>query len=394
MANKRHFLGWDRPALPSAVAWLSDQVGEPSGWNLHPWLVVVPVARAGRRLLELLTERSEQAGGGLIPPDICTVGELPDRLCPLPSSGWRLASDSRAMLTRAEALRQFDREPLAELVPHPPENDDALGWWRLAERLRRVSDELATGLLTFEDVMERQTQGRLMLPRPERWQTLRAVDQAYHELLAADHLIDRQRHRLQTVRQGQCRCEQKIMLLGAPDLGAMAHALLTQLEASLTVLIHAPEAHAAGFDDLGAMVGSYWRDRPVPMADASIRVIDRTTDQPGEVVAAIVDVNRQRQQTGQQSGQQAGQGALPPDQITVGLGDEKQGGAIRRAIERAARGSCRDRTGDAEDAPRHVARLAGVLCRASAAGCFRGTGAPSSGHRLPAHASGEYRSRR
>ena len=334
MTGTRHFLGWDQPALPRAAAWLAQHAAradspaaQPPHTELHHWRVVVPGARAGRRLMELLTEQPE-LGGALTPPDVRTLGSLPDLLCP-PPTRHRIATDTQAALARMAALRAFDRDTLATVAPHPPAEQDVMGWYRLADRLRQLGDELAAGACTVDDVCRAQQNNTIDLPRPERWEALRDIEHAYHQRLADDGLVDRQRHRLDTMRAGECTSDREIILIATPDLGPLTEAMLRQVaeHVSVIALIHAPDAHADGFDDLGACISTYWRDQVVELPESSLRVVERTTDQPGEVAAAVAAMNEQRQA--------AGQNKLAPDEVTIGLGDETQGGAIRRTLQRA-----------------------------------------------------------
>ncbi len=80
---ERVFLGWHRPALPAAAEWLAAAAPpRPGSLELSGWRVVLPGARAGRRLLELLLEEAEARGLTLAPPELVTVGSLPERLHP------------------------------------------------------------------------------------------------------------------------------------------------------------------------------------------------------------------------------------------------------------------------------------------------------------------------
>ena len=102
----REFLGWEQPLLPSAVEWLARKYAAKGELNLGEVIVVVPGRRAGRRLLELLVLRAENERLRLTPPQIVTLGELPERLYPLQKP---LASDLVQQLTWAKVLRESDR---------------------------------------------------------------------------------------------------------------------------------------------------------------------------------------------------------------------------------------------------------------------------------------------
>ena len=86
MAADRRFLGWDKPLLAQAAACLLERYlgGGPVdgpldlGPGFDRVMVVVPGARAGRRLGELLAD--QPASRHLVPPSIVTVGQLPERL--------------------------------------------------------------------------------------------------------------------------------------------------------------------------------------------------------------------------------------------------------------------------------------------------------------------------
>src|SRR5262245_44275336 len=80
MAISRHFLDWSRPALPAAAEWLVAHYQRDDTLDLSQVVVVVPGARAGRRLLEILVQRAEEAELRLIPAEIATEGQIPELL--------------------------------------------------------------------------------------------------------------------------------------------------------------------------------------------------------------------------------------------------------------------------------------------------------------------------
>jgi len=122
MSVNRHFLPWDKPLLPQAVAHLA------AGWNgagpldLSRLLVIVPTRQSGRRLREALAEHAAGRGQAALPPRIMT----PDGLiapAALPAVASRLLTDElgyddpagvlRALLDkRARQRRLKELEPL------------------------------------------------------------------------------------------------------------------------------------------------------------------------------------------------------------------------------------------------------------------------------------------
>ena len=83
MNCKRLFLGREKPCLHQVVRLLWDQYAREGFWDLSGLVVVVPGGRAGRRLVELLTEaagRDREAPAVLLLPQIVTAGDLPEEL--------------------------------------------------------------------------------------------------------------------------------------------------------------------------------------------------------------------------------------------------------------------------------------------------------------------------
>ncbi|HID21707.1 MAG TPA: hypothetical protein EYP14_04825, partial [Planctomycetaceae bacterium] len=80
MSIQRVFMGWSQPALEQAGCYLLDHSVDDAQADLRRVVAVVPGARAGRRLLEILVDLVEQRDVALFPPRIVTVGELPELL--------------------------------------------------------------------------------------------------------------------------------------------------------------------------------------------------------------------------------------------------------------------------------------------------------------------------
>ena len=129
MPIRRVFLDWTRPALPEVVSRLIDEYSAGDEIDLSRVIVVVPGKRAGRRLRELLTDRT---GGRCRPPRVITINELPELLY---EPKFPFASDLVQKLAWAEALRTMGAGELQGLIHTLPAQADAAGWLALAELL-------------------------------------------------------------------------------------------------------------------------------------------------------------------------------------------------------------------------------------------------------------------
>lgn len=67
MSVQRVFLNWDRPGLTAAVEYLVERFASSGELDLANLVMVVPGARAGRRLLELLVQLADQPPVALFP---------------------------------------------------------------------------------------------------------------------------------------------------------------------------------------------------------------------------------------------------------------------------------------------------------------------------------------
>lgn len=371
MSVERIFLGWDQPVLPLAATWLREHLAgdgqpkQPDGsaaesaegihgavmgsgmMDLSHVLVVVPASRAGRRLIELLTEPTATAALPLHPPRVVTLGQLPEQLYepPLP-----LAEPMPAMLARVAALGQADEATLRTIVDQPPEQDDFSGWFTLAEQLRDLRDDLAAWQLTPADVPQLAAERGLDLSGEARWQALAGLEQAYEAQLQSRDWTDEQIARRHAIAHGSCQCRQHIVLLACADINAQLLAMLRQLACPMTALIAAPQAHTAGFDAFGSLDVAYWRKQQVTVADQTLHIVNKPHDQAMHIVRILAqwrdEVKQAKQQpqadaaTASTSSRLASQtGTLPPmtaDQITIALGDQTQAGLVRRTLSLAS----------------------------------------------------------
>ena len=305
MSLARHFLDWDGPALPKTAAWLVDKFGH----DLAGVVVVTPGARAGRRLLELLVEMT--AGRPLSPPDFVTAGALPERLY---SPDQPVADDLLALLAWTDILRNAKEQIIQCVVPHPPDRNDHPAWWSLAEQLAQLRSQLAAECVRIDQVAPRCAEASPDFPDAERWHAIASLDAAYASRLRDRKLIDKHTARLSAT----CRTDRSIVLVGAADLNRVTLAMLEQVADSVTVLIHAPESEADGFDALGCFNADYWAVRPLNLDRDTVVVVDRPRDQATAALRVIADASQHT-----------------ADEITIGLGDEALGPMLRRTLDLA-----------------------------------------------------------
>ncbi|MEM8783971.1 MAG: PD-(D/E)XK nuclease family protein [Planctomycetota bacterium] len=335
--SQRVFLGWDRPALPAVADWLIDRFDRDHG---DAW-VVVPTARAGRRLEALLLERRPV----LVPPHLVTPGAFLDAWTQSarPADAPRVANDLETCLAWVSVLRAFagsdtptpdareaGHHRLAALVPAPPSPDDWPGWWSLAQRLVRLREQLASGLADFGDAAEQAAGSQA------RWAVLAALDDAALATLAQWMLTDRESARRAVIDDMSRPVWQAPVFLAAlADQTPLQQAVFERC-VSVTPLVFADASRADRFDRFGGLVRDAWTQPPVGLPIDSLRVVDRRGDEADAVAHAIADAaDRWQAQHGR---------PLEERHITLALADESRGPAVIRAV-RVAGGTARTAAG-------------------------------------------------
>lgn len=303
MSIARVFLDWKQPLLVSAVEYLAERFGVSGNLEMGGATVVLPGGRSSRRLLELLVQCAESTGRALTPPKIVKVGKMPELLY---TAKRPFASDLVQRLAWAEALRACDAPRLATLMAQPPEPDDLTAWLSLGEMLGRLHRELAAEALDFQNVVG--AGGRIAgFGEQTRWETLVAIRAEYLAALDRLNLWDLQTARLFAIRQGECRTDQEIILVGTADLNQAQRMMLDQVADRTTALVFAPERLAERFDAYGCPVAEAWQEADIPLPDDRIEVVDGPADQAAAVLGAMARWDGRR----------------AADEITVGVPDAR-----------------------------------------------------------------------
>jgi len=280
---ERVFLGWDRPGLVAAVEYLEGRAARAGVLDLGGAVVAVPGARAGRRLLELLLERADQRGGALVPPQIVTVGQLPELLY---VNRRPFADELVQQVAWIEALRRTGPERLAPLALILPAEGDFAARLALAGMLGRLHRELAAENLGFEDVAARDDPaGGFRDIR--RWQALAEIQRRYLEVLDEAGVWDKQTARRVALQRGEVQGGAEILLVAAADLNRVQRLFLDQLPDRVTALVAAPQELADRFDEHGCVRPEAWQDAEIELDEGQIEVADRPAAQAVAVLRTM-----------------------------------------------------------------------------------------------------------
>jgi hypothetical protein len=312
MVITRKLLDWREPALAAAADFLLEKYRDGGQLNLSQVMVVLPGARAGRRLLEILVSRCEEQGLALVPPAILTASTLPEQLYQ-PQKPF--ASTLTQQLAWAAALRKIPAERLRPFLPHPPESGDPLRWLALGDMLRRLHEELAEDSLDFRHVLEK-AKAIEGFAEHDRWRALAEVQRAYHDTLDGFKLWDKQTARLVAIQKREIRTDKDIVLIGMVDLNTAQRQMLDQVADRVTTLIFAPPEFADRFDQHGCLIPSAWTTAELPIRDEQVARVDGPADQAAAVTSWLASLG----------------GKYRADEIVVGLPDEKLAPQIEREL--------------------------------------------------------------
>ncbi len=302
MPMTRKFLEWHQPALLAVVEYLIDEYAIQDVLNLDDVVIVVPGRRAGRRLLEILVERTARISD-FVPPRIETVGTLPELLY---KSKQPFASDLVQKLAWARALKNVDRDLIAQVVPQISSENDPVRWMDLGELLWRLHRELAADGLSFDDVAKH---GSAIdgFDETARWQVLRSVQQTYLKTLDELELWDPQTARLFAIEHRECCVDRDIVLVGTVDMNRAMRQMLDQVADRVTALIHAPKQLANRFDEHGCLVLDEWQNATLAIKTDQVSIVEGPLEQADAVVRTIA----------------AYDGCYRSDEITIGVCDDR-----------------------------------------------------------------------
>lgn len=307
---RRHFIDWNAPALPAVTDYLLGAADQRAGEaDLSRVVVVVPGRRAGRRLRELLIDRT---AGRCRPPRVLTINDLPELLYEpkLP-----FASELVQRLAWAEALRSMDAGAVRGLIPALPHAGDVSGWLSLAELLWQQHRNLAGDGLDFGAVVRLGPTLEHFDELP-RWHVLCEVQQRYLRTLDALGLWDVQTARRVAVEKREFQCEFDIVLVGTTDLNRLQRQMLDQIADRVTAVIHAPPDRADWFDEHGCVIPDRWEPAPIDFDPDRLTVVAGPLEQADAVARRLGELD----------------GRHRADDVTIGLTSDLLAPPVQRVL--------------------------------------------------------------
>ncbi len=323
----RVFLGLQQPPLISAAQWIvSHAIGQDSqsqGLDLAGYLLVLPTHRSTERLLQLLVREATGRGLTLIPPQIITVGQLPECLYVAEK---QLANDLAQQLAWSQALAQAPDEELRCLTGRS-EVEDLQDWQPLATLISRLHTRLANDIWSFRSVArEVKKDPGFLKEEADRWDALNAMQQRYYTILHGVDLWDRQAARnyaaagLLKADEIRCQTDKQIVLIGAADLNRSVSEMVRQVATAdptqVHVLVAAEPSMSDRFDQFGSLITQRWLDAEVELSDDQILIVDQPGDQADAAAHYLAHLKHD----------------VATDEVTVGVPDPSVVPQIERSL--------------------------------------------------------------
>lgn len=279
--DRRTWIGWGQPVLPEVVSRLHGQFVQGNQWDMQQVLLVLPSGLAVRRLEELLAQRAQEVGCVFRPPEIVTVGGLPERLY---ETKLPLASDWVQLLAWVAASKQTNTADLRLLMQNPPQPEANQQWLELAKILSNLHRELASDLLDFAAVAKALGRSHIETPR---WQALARVQRLYLDELHRIQLWDVHTARQRALTSSEAKTNRQIIVVGCVDLNRVQRSFLIAVAQQVQLWVAAPSQVASGFDPQGCLESDYWQGQSVDLPPDCLLVGNTPSDQ-AELVAATM----------------------------------------------------------------------------------------------------------
>lgn len=264
MTCERVFLGWQRPLIDLAAEYIVAQRKNGSEIDLSRDTLVVPGQRAGRRLLELLTFRAQDAKAILVPPRIITLGDLPEEFIENRKEIPPLAS----RLLWSESLGALPQESLETIVKLDLNKESYLATYQLASEIERLYSECCAHLLSFSEIAKVLLEDGNDL-EAQRWNIFNEIYQIYLSKIESRALVDKHQARIMALEQHTF-YERQLWLVGLIDPSPIAKKFIALSNSKS--LIPLPQTLAGMVDQFGGIIPETWAEYTISIEQERINV--------------------------------------------------------------------------------------------------------------------------
>lgn len=287
----RTFLPWTEPFLPSAADILVSRSQTASGIDLSNLILVVPGARAGRRLLEILASRAEASDQVLVPPrsPTLTPGTLAEHLYDPARLPHPPAPGATARQAWCRAIAETPEGILRSVFPDRAAFRGLTARNLLAHLLDSLNQTLGGCGRAFAQVAEECSKGFLFSDE-ERWVALSHIQERYWRILNAAGFLDREVARRLVLRDGLASAPGEIILMGVVEMPGILSRILETLGGRVHALVHAPEELDDHFDRLGLIRPEAWVHLEIPLEDEALILADRPGHQASAVLQGLTEL--------------------------------------------------------------------------------------------------------
>ncbi|HQF14207.1 MAG TPA: hypothetical protein PLS55_09955, partial [Thermogutta sp.] len=251
-------MDWSRPAVIALIQYLQASVpvspGQPPRWDLSGYRVVLPTGWSSRRFLARLADIAAGQKLVLFPPDVITVGRLPETLYPHHRP---LADEATCLLAWWAAIKELayaDENLLHRLFPAYQPTMKPAQQLALAQLLASFHREVLGAGYDCRTVLDEALKHDPKFPDQQRWETLCKLEEYYLKALHGCGLWDIDFARREALKNNECRTDREILLVGLVDLPPIVRDMLRQVGNRVTALVLAPYSLHDHSDDLGCLI--------------------------------------------------------------------------------------------------------------------------------------------
>lgn len=293
------FIDWKRAFLPSIVEELiTPQVLADRSLDLGNDFIVLPGARAGRRLLELLTIACQEASICFSPPRIITPSQFLEWLmgeC-LTEGQYSLHEDPQVSLASDHDLLVAWHSVLSKLSPETrsliiaKEADSSLLWSDAAVFVT-LQRELLGGGYSFSDVSE--TLADSLSPTVgQQWSLLSDLEQLVDTELATLNLLSRTKLIKELANRSQLVVKKRCIVAAVVDAQPLFFKLLGKLTPTPEIYCFCSKAHSDRFDEFGRLQIEAWATISLPILDSQISSLATPRLEAQSVALKLIELSQ------------------------------------------------------------------------------------------------------